>query len=85
MKLNEKNVMIGKFFHSIEDSKVKWQGYIKGKPEEGFYLVALFSWGDGQEIEKKIVEINEMKSWFFYDSPEEMKKAMKYGEASRYQ
>lgn len=59
--------LVGRFFHSLCGDKIEWQGYVKDKAiEEGWYIVALFSWIDGFESVERLVHIDQMKDWRFY-------------------
>jgi len=62
----------GKFFHTFEDGSVCWQGYVVSKPQEGYYLVQLFEWFAGAPSCKKLMRIESMLGWDFYDTAEEM-------------
>ena len=71
------NGIIGKWFHSMDKSPdfqgcVKWQGKVLSKINDGLYLVQLFEWMAGQPTEQKLVSLNEMSDWIFYDSSENM-------------
>lgn len=65
----------GKFFHTFVDNQVEWQGYIISEPKDSFFLVQLFDWILGEPSNQKLVSINDMLSWNFYDSVEEMNDA----------
>ena len=79
---NSKNVLVGHYFHAMTDkdseylplnpTHVTWQGMVVGSPAPGWLLVQLFSWVMGEEIERKVVPIEDMKLWRFYESAEEM-------------
>ena len=62
----------GKFFHTFIDKQIEWQGYIISEPKNDFFLVQLFDWILGEPSNQKLVNINDMLSWNFYDSVEEM-------------
>ncbi|MGE4419997.1 MAG: GIY-YIG nuclease family protein [Sulfurimonas sp.] len=65
----------GKFFHTFKNNQVEWQGYIISEPKDGFFLIQLFDWILGEPSNQKLVSINDMLSWNFYDSVEEMNDA----------
>lgn len=68
----DRRSLVGKFFHTFKDSKVQWQGYVISEPRDGFFLVQLFDWLMGEPSCQKLVRIEEMLSWDFYDTAEEM-------------
>ncbi len=65
--------LIGSFFHSAADPG--WQGLIVGEPAPGVYLVQTFSWLPGASGCQRLVPIDEMREWRFYDSEEWMELA----------
>lgn len=69
------NSLIGKYFNSFDsDGKLRWQGVVSCRIEEGIYLVSTFSWLDGKACEYyKIIKIEEMLDWIFYDNSNAMK------------
>jgi hypothetical protein len=66
------NTLEGKFFHTFKNKQVEWQGYVVSQPQEGYYLVQLFEWLVGEPSCKKLVPIDAMFDWDFYDTAEEM-------------
>lgn len=66
------NSLEGKFFHTFKNKQVNWQGYVVSQPQEGYYLVQLFEWLMGEPLCKKLVRIDTMLDWDFYDTVEEM-------------
>lgn len=67
--------LVGRFFHSFEDGEIDWQGEVVGDIGDGRYLVALFSWLDGCSYKQQIVALNDMATWSFYDSSNDMNAA----------
>lgn len=63
----------GKFFHSFKEKKVGWQGCVISEVRDGFFLVQLFEWITGTPSCQKLVRIEEMVGWDFYDTEKEMK------------
>ena len=61
----------GKFFHTFEDDKWKWQGCVLSQPAEGYFLVQLFEAVLGEPSSRKVIHIGEMTDWTFYRSEEE--------------
>jgi len=64
--------LIGSYFHTIENEDINWQGLVLSSPEPMYYLCQLFSWMDGSGSLRKLVHIEQMKDWLFYDSNEQM-------------
>ena len=82
MKRSIKNVMVGKFFHSIgSDGKIEWQGKILDMPKDGLYLIQLCDWMMGEPSDQMLKTIDDMKGWLFYDRNEDMVFAYEYGAA----
>ena len=66
--------LISKSFHSFDKHGfIKWQGQITAMPKDGLYLVQLYSWLNGEPTDQKLISIDDMVSWNFYDSNEEMR------------
>jgi hypothetical protein len=66
----DENILDGLFF--LGDN---WQGRIIGKVEKGLYAVQLYEWLLGAESCIKIVPLEQMSNWSFYDSTEDWHKA----------
>jgi hypothetical protein len=80
-----KNSLIGKHFHSFQgDGHLKWQGQVVGSITGEVYLVQLFEWVTGAESNLRLVKLEEMLSWDFYQTREDMKQTyeMKYADQS---
>jgi len=76
------NPLHKQFFHSLnKDGLVHWQGHIIGNPEPGWYLVELFEWLWGEPNVRRLVHIDEMRTWLFYDSAESMCFSYEHGAA----
>lgn len=78
-----KNPLIGKYFHSIKDGFICWQGIIIGSPEHGLYLIQLFDWLMGQPSVQRLVLIDQMMDWLFYSNANEMTHSYDHGSAKR--
>jgi len=63
--------LVGKYFHSVKDRKVEWQGRIEAEIVEGFFLAQLFSWLDGRLTDEITIQIKDMLGWKFYSHEEE--------------
>lgn len=72
---NDSSPLKGKFFHSLKDGKIHWQGQVVGELPQEKFLVQLFSWLDGRDTEQKIVGFKEMLDWKFYQSDQEWRDA----------
>lgn len=62
--------LIGSFFHG--DGEGGTQGQVVAEPTPGIYLVEFFSWMDGSPCWQKLIKIDQMTGWRFYDSSEWM-------------
>ena len=63
--------LVGSFFHS--DRKRHWQGCVVAEPAPGVFLVELFNWvGPPESTYHRLVRIEEMTEWRFYDTAEWM-------------
>jgi len=68
------NSLVGSFFHS--DRKRHWQGCVVAEPAPGLFLVELFSSvGPVESTYQRLVPIEEMTEWRFYDTFEWMDEA----------
>lgn len=72
IKGKDHRLLDGKFFHSFNGKEIEWQGYIISQPVEGYFLVQLFEWFLGEPSVQRLVHINTMTGWAFYDSAGEM-------------
>ena len=75
IKGKDRKALEGKFFHSFKDGHVVWQGYVISEPTDGYFLVQLFEWVIGEPSTQKLVRIDTMLDWDFYDTAEEMNEA----------
>jgi hypothetical protein len=76
------NPLCRQFFHSLDkDGVVNWQGHIIGNPEPGWYLVEIFEWLCGEPYVRRLVHIDEMRTWLFYDSAGSMRVSYEHGVA----
>jgi hypothetical protein len=75
--------LLGHFFHSVvgEDGKIEWQGSVIANPLQGWYLVQLFGWLDGIPNVQRLVRIEDMESWLFYNDTEMMQYSYEHGVA----
>ena len=82
-KKPKSDCLVGRFFHSIEGGKVKWQGVVIGRVSEQHYLVQVFAWAMGEPNVQRIVSVSEMSPWLFYSDGDEMTRSYENGAASR--
>ena len=75
--------MVGRFFHSIKDGVVNWQGEVIGRVSDALYLVQLHDYMIGQPSVQRIVSLEEMSSWLFYSDVDELIHSYEHGTASR--
>ena len=76
--------LVGKYFHSIdENGEMMWQGKIEGSPSDSLYLIQLFSWLDGCATEQKMVKLEDMIDWLFYDNHDDFVDSYNHGTASK--
>lgn len=71
--------LIGRFFHSIKDGRLQWQGYVRSRPEPGWYVIQLYEWMGGSPNIQRLVRIEAMEDWFFYQNAEEMMHSWEHG------
>jgi hypothetical protein len=57
--------LVGSFFHS--DHTRGWQGVVVAEPHPGTYLVETFSWLIPDSVSQKLVHLDDMHDWSFYD------------------
>ncbi len=62
--------LVGSFFHSGVDRG--WQGCVVAEVAPSVYLVELFSWVMGESTNQRLVRLDDMADWQFYDDAEWM-------------
>ena len=72
--------LVGMFFHSLDqDNRVQWQGQVHSQVADGFYLLRLFDWIVGADnLHLKLVSLQDMLGWQFYESAEDMRDWYEY-------
>jgi len=76
------DVLEGQFFHSVNEAgEVEWQGQVIGSPAPGWYLVQLFEWFCGEPNVRRLVQLQTMEHWLFYESDEAMCFSYEHGVA----
>jgi hypothetical protein len=78
--------LIGHYFHSIdkETGHLEWQGQVIANPEPGWYLLQLFEWLMGEPNVQRLVRIEDMADWLFYENGEEMEHSYSGGAGYRH-
>jgi hypothetical protein len=65
---NVKNALVGKWFHTFDaQQRICWQGRVLAEMRPELYLVQIFSWFTGGEVDEKMVSLDEMRRWAFYE------------------
>ncbi len=75
--------LVGSFF--LGTANQAWQGCVVAEIQPGLYLVELFSWMMGESLDQKLVPIDSMASWTFYDSADWMVNAYEHGVSARWE
>lgn len=74
--MSNEDAMVGLFFHSRDEAGlIEWQGCVDARMGEGLYLVTTFSWFDGSDHNKKLIPLEDMRTWTFYADTEDMREA----------
>lgn len=66
--------LVGDYFLSLkEDGAIEWQGQVLAVvPDSSLYQVELLSWITGDPVERRVVSIDQMKDWRFYENIEQL-------------
>jgi len=75
--------LVGSFFHS--DAENGWQGCVVAEPSRGVFLVELFSWATGFTTEQRLVRLEAMSEWRFYDDVQWMSDSYEISVERRWQ
>lgn len=67
--------IVGLWFLSKENEKTKWQGRVERVLDNGQYVVQLLSWVDGNPTAKKIIPLDDMNQWDFFQTSRDMRYA----------
>ena len=70
-KSRANSTLIGRYFHTVKNGNIDYQGKILAEHAPGEYDVQLFGWLMGEPTSRKIVEIESMDEWRFYETREE--------------
>lgn len=74
--------LVGNCFHSYSaDEVIKWQGVVVARINDDHYLVQLFDWLVGGPSCARVASLDDMRSWKFYETDEDMRDA--YNNAPR--
>lgn len=81
----QRDGLVGMFFHSFEENgELCWQGRVTRKIEPGWYLVETFDWvSGGAAWGERLVRLDDMVKWLFYQDAETMKESYQFGPVSR--
>jgi hypothetical protein len=52
----------------LATARLGWQGCVVAEPARGVYLVELFSWAFGGSLDQKLVRLEDMTEWSFFDT-----------------
>ena len=74
--------LVGSYFHS--DHKRGWQGCVVAEPAPGLFLIETFEWLVGGSHDQRLVRLDEMAGWCFYDYAEWMDNAYETGVQERW-
>lgn len=75
--------LVGSYFHG--DDERQWQGCVVAEPSPGVFLVELFEWLVGSSSEQRLVRLDEMTEWHFYDDAKWMNNAYNGGISRRWE
>lgn len=77
------NHLVGSFFHSYDEKEevLNWQGCVVAKVASEVYLIEHFSFLTGERTHQRLVKLEDMFHWHFFDTIEDMNDA--YDEYSR--
>ena len=76
------NHLTGHYFHSVnQQGVIEWQGQVVGHPEPEWYLIQLYEWLCGEPSVQRLMRIDEMQCWLFYESAEDMIYSYEHGTA----
>lgn len=76
--------LIGSYFHTFDgEGKLYWQGAVVAEPHPGLYLIELFEWIVGGSHVQRLVRVEDMMDWHFYDTAEWMNNKYEYEIAPR--
>jgi hypothetical protein len=77
--------LVGSFFHGQGGQFHSYQGCVVGEPSPGVYLVEFFGWIAGESTNQRLVRIDEMTEWLFYDDAVWMNNAYEHGVSQRWE
>lgn len=61
--------MVSKFFLSFNDKgEMELQGQIIAEPRAGLFLCQLYEWIMGDPSDQRLIKLEEMLTWKFYDT-----------------
>ena len=69
-----KTPLIGLYFLTFTQppkNVLNWQGRVLSEPNSGWFLVQLYDWILGEAGDIRLVRIEEMAAWYFFESIED--------------
>ncbi len=75
--------LVGKYFHTIKNGRVQYQGQIMAKVDDTHYLVDLFSFLTGMCTNQRLYAVTDMKNWLIYGTQGDMMFSYEHGVASQ--
>lgn len=68
---------VGDYFLSLKkDETIEWHGQVLASiAGSSMYQIELFSWITGLPIERRIVSLDQMEGWLFYEDEEQLREA----------
>jgi hypothetical protein len=73
------SALVGHFFHSFNaNGDLCWQGRVVAEVGSGIFLLQFYDWVVGSESDRKLVKLEDMLRWRFYESAEEMRKTFEH-------
>lgn len=70
-KIRQGEALLGCYFHTLRNGQINEQGKVIGKVAHDAYQVQLFSWITGEPTVRRVVPIQDMDDWVFYESRSE--------------
>jgi hypothetical protein len=76
---DQRTDLVNQMFYAVEKGKLTWQGVVIGNPEPGWYLIQLYSHLTGNPTNQRLVKIESMSEWLFFDDKEQMEYSYTHG------
>lgn len=75
--------LVGSFF--LTDSTLGMQGCVVAEVAPSVYMIETFSWVMGDSYEQKLIRLEDMLTWSFYDDADWMRSSYDHGVATRWE